>query len=460
MWLLHSRELRLEAFYGSQVPRYVILSHRWENQEVSFQELQTTIAALRPAGSIKLTGSKFSKIEKTRELATSRDNVDWVWIDTCCINKESSAELSEAINSMYRWYENADVCYVYLSDVRWVGKTNLDARLGIETHKISLASFMESAWFSRGWTLQELLAPHQLFFFDRMWECIGERNELAQHVSSVTGIDEIILTGGTLAGGMSGYRAQLINNANVAEKMSWAAKRRTTREEDMAYCLLGLFDVNMPLLYGEGGKAFMRLQLEIIRKSADESIFAWRREAVELLFKGTLKASHLKNWEREQLREFIEQNKYSKTMIKPNHEPKTFHLHSGFLAQQSADFADSGHIKWDRHKKFVKRLPYSMTNQGLQFYVEAFPSRLQWLEKGDRFDLELNCYGTQSVKASDGSQRQVGKPVVLSLVKEGSDSDQSWRRYDCQSFQGPIWTGSEPVEEKVHTAFYIRQDGL
>ena len=170
-----------------------------------------------------------------------------LWIDTCCIDKTSSADLSEAIDSMYGWYEKAQVCYVYMADV--------------------LASneylpFRESRWFSRGWTLQELLAPWTVVFYDRNWNDIGTKWGLIDEISLRTGITH----------------QQMIDHTrvNIAAKMSWAATRRTTRLEDTAYCLMGLFDINMPLLYGEGSKAFIRLQHEImLMHEGDESIFAW-----------------------------------------------------------------------------------------------------------------------------------------------------------------------------------------
>ncbi|KAI6002305.1 hypothetical protein F5J12DRAFT_906395 [Pisolithus orientalis] len=146
-----------------------------------------------------------------------RDGYTWLWIDTCCIDKRSSAELSEAINSMYRWYRNSQMCYVYLND-----------------------------WFSRGWTLQELVAPKEAEFFNKSWVSIGIKQDLTSLLEDITRIPE------------KSVRA-------VAHIMSWAADRKTTRVEDRAYSLLGLFGVNMPMLYGEGSKAFQRLQLEIIR---------------------------------------------------------------------------------------------------------------------------------------------------------------------------------------------------
>ena len=186
-------------------------------------------------------------------MAASRPTAfEWVWIDTCCIDNTSSAELSEAINSMSRWYAGARVCYAHLSDVRCTGDAGKDMK-----------AFRDSVWFTRGWTLQELLAPVNVVFFDHTWKEIGTKFSLKDDLRLATGISpHAFLT--------PGWR-----NCCIAHRMSWASKRKTTRLEDMAYCLMGLFDVNMPLLYGEGDKAFVRLQMEIIKKSDDESIFTW-----------------------------------------------------------------------------------------------------------------------------------------------------------------------------------------
>jgi len=171
------------------------------------------------------------------------------WIDTCCIDKTSSAELSEAINSMFSWYQKSQVCYAYLSDVSSSANDHYKAK----------SEFRRSNWFTRGWTLQELLAPKFVEFYDQNWVEIGTRAAMQKLLHEITGIRTF----------------DDIGSANVAEKMSWASRRVTTRIEDQAYCLMGLFGVNMPLLYGEGAKAFLRLQLEIWNMTNDESIFAW-----------------------------------------------------------------------------------------------------------------------------------------------------------------------------------------
>ncbi|KAI0023946.1 HET-domain-containing protein [Xylariomycetidae sp. FL0641] len=174
-----------------------------------------------------------------------RDGLGWAWVDTCCIDKTSTAELSEAINSMFQWYRDATICYVYLSDI--------DNRSDIPN----------SRWCTRGWTLQELIAPRDMRFYSSSWEYLCSRSELLEELHSATKIEHSVLSTG------------VFSDICVARKMAWAANRQTTRIEDQAYSLLGIFDVNMPLLYGEGTKSFIRLQEEIIKVSDDHTLFAW-----------------------------------------------------------------------------------------------------------------------------------------------------------------------------------------
>ncbi|KAK3990675.1 hypothetical protein QBC44DRAFT_358106 [Cladorrhinum sp. PSN332] len=185
-----------------------------------------------------------------------KDGLLYAWIDTCCIDKASSAELSEAINSMFKWYRQAVICYAYLADVSDVGDD--------DHHEASDSSFSASKWFTRGWTLQELIAPVKLRFFDSKWKRIGDKQTLESAIHIITRIDVEVLRGGNL------------KDVSVARRMSWASDRQTTREEDIAYCLMGIFDINMPMLYGEGKKAFIRLQEEILKEIGDESMFAWK----------------------------------------------------------------------------------------------------------------------------------------------------------------------------------------
>ncbi|KAJ2992024.1 hypothetical protein NUW58_g2313 [Xylaria curta] len=242
MWLLnaHTRGMREFVSY-KQAPHYAILSHTWGDEEVSFKDWQD--------GAWEHMEQKegFRKIDGCCRQAVA-ESLDWVWIDTCCIDKRSSAELSEAINSMFNWYKQADVCYAYLYDVF----DDIESNLG------------RCRWVTRGWTLQELIAPRKVVFYSGDWKAIGTRSELAGRLATITGIDKRFLTG------------KALGDANVAQRMSWAAKRTTSREEDEAYCLLGIFDVNMPLIYGEGPRAFRRLQEVLAREyPEDHSLFAW-----------------------------------------------------------------------------------------------------------------------------------------------------------------------------------------
>ncbi|OAL54644.1 hypothetical protein IQ07DRAFT_500120 [Pyrenochaeta sp. DS3sAY3a] len=203
------------------------------------------IAPTRSASTLSKPG--YQKILKTCEIARTNYQLPWVWIDTCCIDKTSSAELSEAINSMFKWYRDALICFAFLSDMDGTP-----------------ATFQSSRWFRRGWTLQELLAPKDLVFFDRDWTFRNTKTNLRSTISAITGIQAEILAGSVQ-----------LDEVPVAVRFSWASARETTREEDLAYCLLGIFDVNMPMLYGEGQKAFIRLQEAILSQSADMSLFLW-----------------------------------------------------------------------------------------------------------------------------------------------------------------------------------------
>ncbi|KAH7120007.1 heterokaryon incompatibility protein-domain-containing protein, partial [Dendryphion nanum] len=244
MRLLHTTFMTLSEFIGDSTPEYAILSHTWGEEEVLFLDIINRKGNGK-AGYAKLEGC----CKKARD-----DGFEWVWIDTCCINKDSSAELSEAINSMFLWYKSATVCYAYLADI-----STSEAGLS-DSEALRLT---QSRWFSRGWTLQELIAPPLVEFYSQEWVDIGTKTSLWLLISQKTGIPKDVLLTGNLS------------DCNAAAKMSWAASRVTTRSEDMAYCLLGIFDINMPMLYGEGDKAFARLQREIIIQEIDYSIFVW-----------------------------------------------------------------------------------------------------------------------------------------------------------------------------------------
>jgi hypothetical protein len=245
MRLLNTLTLKLEEFFEDNIPSYAILSHTWESEEVTFKEMRRSTCQQKKG---------YQKIKSACEFARNNE-FKYIWIDTCCIDKRSSSELSEVINSMYQWYQNSDICYAYLADV------SSDDRV-----EDTASDFRKSRWFTRGWTLQELIAPMHVQFLSREWIFMGTRLLLKRVISEITTIDVRYL-----------INPCLLTEASIATRMSWASNRQCSRGEDTAYCLLGVFDVNMPLLYGEGRvKAFIRLQEEIIKGSDDRSIFVWR----------------------------------------------------------------------------------------------------------------------------------------------------------------------------------------
>jgi hypothetical protein len=309
MRLLNTETGTLEYFEGVDVPQYAILSHRWGSEEVSYQDYGIGRAVSK---------SGYRKIVELCKLAKSRSLL-WAWIDTCCIDKASSAELTESINSMWSYYRNAAECYAYLADVPEPNKERDQHQMDDNLH----AALHCSEWFKRGWTLQELIAPKHLLFCTSSWSIIGSKAELAEELSNITRIRIRYL-----------QDPDNINKASVAMRMSWAANRKTTRIEDIAYSLLGLFDVNMPLLYGEGMKAFMRLQKKLIKKSDDESIFAWQGQAGP----------------------------------------------SGMLAQSPAAFANSNEIV-TLNVRVEERLQYQLTNKGLELRI---PQEINAHHKADR----------------------------------------------------------------------------
>jgi hypothetical protein len=294
MRLINVSTMLVEEFITANIPPYAILSHTWEEGEVSFHDMKTE-AAKKKKG--------YSKIEMTCKMAAA-EGLAYAWVDTCCIDKSSSAELTEAINSMFKWYKAATICYVYLSD--------------LESAAHMTMALPDCRWFSRGWTLQELIAPRDIGFFDQTWEYVGSKKDLLDEIEAITGIDSIILD-----------QTSSPSAVPVARRMSWAAHRQTTREEDTAYCLLGLFDVNMPLLYGEGHKAFRRLQEEIVKNICDLSIFAWQ------------------------------------TRPKQNEELQC--RYSGVLAESPKDFESCGDICRARMSTFHS--DFSVTNRGIRMYT-------------------------------------------------------------------------------------------
>lgn len=373
MRLLRTSDTTFVEVPTGRPPRYAILSHRWAapDQEVSYQDV---LAAKKKdtTGWCKIVG--FCAMAR-------KHGYDHCWVDTCCIDKTNGAELSEAINSMFRWYRKAGVCFVYLADVDvgkssrlkaiaqvhvrsrvcatakveapwqvnalrrvnqcwrqivrwpqyahsilhaspdtnvlwrqhglsqmnsfWQGNTLWQGNPLLKGNGLSVihvlrlfgslrqkedvdegaeplgdsppppnrdqdivhdSATLESEWFSRGWTLQELIAPDEVMFFDCNWTPLGTRSDHSRWISFKTKIAEEVLLGNCA-----------LNNCSIAEKFSWAASRKTSRPEDESYCLLGLLGVEMPLIYGEGRKAFLRLQETLLARTTDYTLLAWTR---------------------------------------------------------------------------------------------------------------------------------------------------------------------------------------
>lgn len=324
----------------------------------------------------------WSKIKGCCEQAAN-DGWRYVWVDSCCIDKTSSSELSEAINSMYQWYEKSQMCYVYLSDV-----TAVPTGRNGDTHHRKNSAFRRSKWFTRGWTLQELIAPKTVIFYNRSWREIGTRRCLETLISDITGIrSEHFLDP---------------RDASVAQRMSWASRRETTRVEDHAYSLLGLFNVSMPPLYGEGWKAFRRLQLEILANSDDESIFAWNSD-----------------------------HKYSVNI---------WRRRGGLLALFPADFTGSGDIV--RSESDNRRRPYYMTNRGL--CIEVFLLSAKGKSSRNIYVVPLHCV-RQNV---DGC---IGVVISYSILRAEAARDMFQRTDD------DLVLVKEQERPSQRTVIYVRQ---
>lgn len=232
---------------------YAMLSHRWEMVEPLYKDLDglDVFSLAESPGTRKL--QNFCR--QARECGFR-----WAWSDTCCIDKNSTSELQKSIISMFKWYRNSDITIIYLGDVS----------------DNSIEVLRKSVWFLRGWTLQELIAPRRLLFFQSDWTLLVTSDDLPidnykesltfrKLITEITGIDDTVLT----------HFDPTSRQPTVRQRMSWAAHRKTTEIEDVAYCLMGIFDVHFPVMYGEGESAFYRLQIEIMAKSDDPSLFDW-----------------------------------------------------------------------------------------------------------------------------------------------------------------------------------------
>jgi hypothetical protein len=230
-------ELSLTHDLIKDIPGYAVLSHTWgaDGDEVTFEDLGN--------GSYK-SKAGYNKIRFCGEQA-KKDGLQYFWVDTCCIDRANDFELAEATSSIFRWFCDAAKCYVYLSDV------SIHKRDSDQTAWPWELAFQKSRWFTLGWTLQELLAPKSVEFFSREEELLGDKKILDQQIHAITGIPIAALHGAPLS------------DFSVDERLRWVENRKTQKKEDKAYCLLGIFNVSMPLIYGEGENALVRLRAEI-----------------------------------------------------------------------------------------------------------------------------------------------------------------------------------------------------
>jgi hypothetical protein len=365
---------KLKPIDSLPIPEYAILSHTWlSGEEVSYQEMADI--QLQPDHQAKQK-SGYTKILKACEVGQNAGH-QYIWIDTCCIDQSSSAEQSEAINSMFRWYQGAKVCFAYLADLP--PDCNLDD------------SMPRCRWFARGWCLQELIAPRDVKFYDSSWQCVGSKLDtpLRRLISRISKIEETVLT-----------NPSLLPTKSVAQKMAWAARRETTKAEDKAYCLLGIFDVNMPLLYGEGQRAFMRLQKEIIKGSNDLSIFAWGHPQTTTPQRRDVASSSRPSGDsRGGDREGGDEESNNSSL--PNQT-----VFGSLFAESPRDFADCGNLVLQTG--IVRRnFAFSVTNNGL--FLSRMKLRVDF-ENGC-YLLPLLCYDTESPRVR----------MYLALRKVGPD---------------------------------------
>ncbi|RYP42809.1 hypothetical protein DL768_010207 [Monosporascus sp. mg162] len=375
MRLINVKSFKLEEFLDYETPPYAILSHTWGDdcEELTFRDVEEGKFDKPGVGSVKFRGS-------CRQ--AEKDGLGYVWIDTCCIDKTNLVELSEAINSMFRWYKRASLCYAYLSDVP-----------GDDNPRKHGSKFQTSRWFGRGWTLQELLAPKDLRFYNSAWGYLGNKGTMRAVIGKITGVPRQFLLGITE-----------LHSASVAQRMSWAAGRDTKRKEDLAYCLLGIFGVTMPMIYGEGGEqAFFRLQEQIMKTTRDDSILAWGLSVKE----------------------------------SPIGEPGQVTA-GRILAAAPSDFANSGQIV-SRELSTMPLNSLDLSGGSLRMHLSLLTT-----SAGKTIGL-LNC----------GPSRDIQQVVGIPLAKVASESDQYFRPKGCHAMLRPI-TAPNASPKLIH----IRNDGL
>jgi len=358
------------------VHSYAILSRRWDDEEIKFDMLNDV--DLR--GSFKIVGACHKAREK---------KLEWLWIDSVCMDKDNDAETTKSLNSMFEWYSNAEVCLTYLRDVD-------SSASNLHTFESCEQPGQKSVWFTRGWTLQELLAPTNMEFYEKAWKLIGEKADLLEDLHRATDIDQRYLKGGTA-----------FREASLATRMSWMAGRNTKYVEDIAYSMLGILDVNMQPLYGEGVKAFMRLQRELIDNSTDESIFAW-----------TTCPQGLKCYRRDEA-----------------WRPESW----GLLAPSPDCFRDSRDLVLPPEDQIEPRLDggYRWAQQGVQFMVpqKSGTDVTNWLGlPRTEIKFALNCWSYKGRKQ---------ETVIIRLLKSGN----AYKRVRCHDLDTK--PGKKPSSNRV-----------
>jgi hypothetical protein len=371
MYLIKSDgSYKLERFEPSRLwkdssKKYAILSHTWAQnnwEEVTFDDMKDLDTARKKPG--------FNKLENVCKKAAA-SKIPYFWIDTCCIDKSGPHDqIQSEINSMYRYYSEAEVCYVLLSDVPGSCPQLKDKDKLKEVFPKSKWTWqkhiMNSRWFTRGWTLQELVAPKKVEFYNRRWVWIGSlRGAFLETVSKTTQIPSELLQKKPKVS---------LEDYTIAQRMTWAANRETTKEEDMAYCLLGIFNITMATIPAEGLRAFERLQLEIIRRSTDHSIFAW-------------------NW-----RPGFSDIKRKETLLAPH--PSYFLTRDPIVP-----------LRATRAENARNEHPFEMTNRGLQIRLPILTDSTKSAGSKERLALLNCCYKNEKGQ----------KERIALLVKETDD---------------------------------------
>ncbi|KAI1754868.1 heterokaryon incompatibility protein-domain-containing protein [Xylaria castorea] len=404
MRLLETKQYKLTEMNDipRPFPQYAILSHTWisPKDEITYQDFK------HRKGDIENDIFKQKGWAKLKSYCNraAKDGWEWAWMDTCCIDKTNPADTQEAITAMFRWYQNAGICYAYLEDVdtskvldcpdlvngTFPMNSDLDDVASEDNvadptslSHMALKAFLRKAkWFTRGWTLQELLAPPYLIFVDRAWRRIGTRENWADEIKAASRIEARYLTS---------FNPTDFTSCSIAIRLSWASYRETTVEEDETYSLLGLFGISLPLIYGEGRlRAFNRLQRELITVYNDDPIFAWKALPLRSgQFPGTLQNGH-----------------------NPGR---------GFLAPSIREFWDAFSI---RSFGFYRN-SFSMTNRGLRINTK------RWRRKDDpsKCLIRLNC-GVES-------SGHIGIP--LSHVDDSYERSQVEELYDMRTIDYDYW---------------------